>query len=161
MSRSRPSPANYRFKRRCNDMLAEEKLTIEAYSALIDAPAYLVYRWFSEGSPNAYPAYKLPIHTLRVNDKLISDLAHDAQHAVVALPRTIPNWTDAMALTLRMMSDCAEVLTKFGACIGEQTLPHRKNREIVQAVRRAIEALLAVQVVADRLTTVVPRTMDD
>ena len=148
------SQAAIALKQVLQEIFLDHRLLIKEAAARLNISTERLQKYLNENAGhNNFPAYLVPIFTKMIGPELLSYLAHEAGYAIVKLPEPgeRPELRGVVKAATRAMRECAEALEAFGKAIEDGTVTPEELREVKREVREAVEALLTLQYLAERM----------
>lgn len=139
-------------KRLLEDILFEKKIKIKEAAKRMNISSERLYKYINPHSlNNNFPAFLIPIFTITIGPELLRYLASEAGYGILRFPKSDGELREAVRMASDAMRECSEALETYLDAIEDDRVTYREMREIATQVTEAVEALLNLKMVAERM----------
>ncbi|MBN1253949.1 MAG: hypothetical protein JXA50_01575 [Deltaproteobacteria bacterium] len=139
-------------KRFLEDDLFTKHLKTNEAAKRLNISAERLYKYINHNTfNNNIPAFLIPLWTRMIGPEFLRYLAAESGYGIMKLPKVKGELSEAIKVASDAMKECSEALRKYLDGIDDGHVSLRELKDIKKEVIEAIEALLNLDVMAEKV----------
>lgn len=139
-------------KRFLEDDLFTKHLKTKEAAKRLNISAERLYKYINPNTfNNNIPAFLIPLWTTMIGPEFLRYLAAESGYGIMRLPKAKGELKEAVKAASDAMRECSEALEKYLDAIDDDHVSLRELKDIKREIIEAIEALLNLDVIAEKI----------